>query len=707
MTLGVLSALLILGGGFSLLYTAKSQADHVQLGEERQIVSRLISQQLTTLATDIETEFTWDEAYEKLKDGRWREWADSNIGVAFQKASHHDLTLVVDGHNETIFGWRRGVAMSTAERGSLTWRCAPLIEKVRAEERKRSERRATAAGAAPSDEISASELIINDGDIYFVSAALVLPNTSAVALREEPAPVVVSARRMDNWFLRDVLSGMRISGASLTPAMGSPRPTAGAGSAEFSLNDGSGVQIGMIRWHPRLPGEQLLAMTAPWLAAAFLLLLGFGAAMVMRIDKVLRNLADAENGLEDTILELTVAIDQADAASVAKSQFLANMSHEIRTPLNAILGMAQVLAQEDLTASQEARVQTIQRAGEGLLAIVNDVLEFSKLEAGKVQIVTAPFSIVSLVRSVSELFAESARADGLALVESLPPEVGGLWSGDETRIRQILLNLMSNAIKFTDTGIVRLDVRPAADGIIFSVIDQGVGVPPDKTELLFKKFTQIDGSSTRQRGGTGLGLAICSELVGLMGGEIAVSSRVGIGSEFYFRLPLTRVAGASDGDLPGLTTALPADQLEPSAQCPRVLVAEDNPDNQFVLKSILGSLDLDITLAENGQQAVALFRVEDFDLVLMDIQMPEMNGIEATREIRGLEARSGRVRVPIVAISASATADQVNSYAMNGMDGFVAKPISIPVLLRAIEDALHGPEQSVSGYAPPRAAAGI
>ncbi len=698
--LGIMSAFIILAGGISLLYTAQAQTNHVQLVEEQEIVNRLVSQQLSSLTTDIVTEFTWDEAYDKLKDRSWSDWADRNIGAAFQKSSHHDMTLVVDGQNETTFGWRRGVAMSGAERGSLTWRCARLIEAIRAEERRRTLQPKARARAGVPEEITSSALIANDGEIYFVSAALVLPATTGVALRPEPAPVVVSARRMEGWFLRDVLSGMRVHDATLTLNTASPGPPTGPDSAEVPLTDRSGATIGSIRWRPRLPGAQLMAMTAPWLAGAFLLLMGSSVAMVMRIHRVLGNLADAENGLEQTILELMVAIDQADAASVAKSQFLANMSHEIRTPLNAILGLAQTLAYEDMTPSQRVQVQTIHRAGQGLLAVVNDVLEYSKLEAGKVQIVNAPFSIAGLVDTVTALFEENARENGLTLTVSVPPECSGLWLGDETRIRQIILNLVSNAIKFSDSGVVRLEARPACDGVVFSVIDQGIGIPPEKLDHLFKKFSQVDASSTRQRGGTGLGLAICSELVELMGGEITVESRVGLGSEFFFKLPLTRCGQGVELAAESLSKVISGDSSEAPQPRIRVLAAEDNHENQFVLKSIMSGLNIDLAMAGNGREAVSQFRVEDFDLVLMDIQMPEMNGFEATLQIRNLETRTSRPRTPIVAISASASEEQVRSYLAIGMDGFVAKPISIPNLLKAMEDALRNPGAQAPGGVP-------
>ncbi len=394
-----------------------------------------------------------------------------------------------------------------------------------------------------------------------------------------------------------------------------------------------------------------------------------------------------DNELRDTLHELTYARDAAEAANVQKSQFLANMSHEIRTPLNGVLAMAQIMALGDMAAEQRERLTVIRKSGEALLEILNDILDVSKIEAGKLELDPIEFDVEGVIQGAGESFAGVAEKKGLGLVVEIVPDARGIRIGDPARLRQIVSNLVSNALKFTSAGDVAVTVRGVgdggADGLWISVRDSGIGMPAEKLPMLFQKFTQLDASTTRQFGGTGLGLAICHELAVLMGGRIWAESVEGEGSTFHVELPLTRVVAE-----PLVETE--AEEILPDDQgrALRVLAAEDNPTNQMVLSTIIQIFGADLELAGNGALAVEAWDVGDFDVILMDIQMPVMDGIAATREIRSREAAQSRARTPIIALSANAMVHQIKEYMAAGMDGHVAKPIELPKLHAALEAAL-------------------
>ena len=399
--------------------------------------------------------------------------------------------------------------------------------------------------------------------------------------------------------------------------------------------------------------------------------------------------------LRHTLVELVEARDAAEAANLAKSQFLANMSHEIRTPLNGVLAMAQVLGRSALQTGQRDQVEVIRQSGETLLSLLNDILDVSKIEAGKLELEVADFDLGALVDSTAAAFAAVASRRKLDLVIAVSSDVRGTWRGDGARLRQIINNFLSNALKFTEAGCVRLELGAEEAGVKLTVSDTGMGIPADKLPLLFQKFTQLDASTTRRFGGTGLGLAICRELAELMGGSVSVQSRAGEGSSFTALLPLERVsceaaeAAVASADPPAAPSAANL-EVDPASQpdALRILAAEDNPTNQLVLTTIMQIFGVELTLASDGMEAVEAWRARDFDIVLMDIQMPKLDGVAATRRIRAEEASSGRRRVPILALSANALTHQVESYLAAGMDGHVAKPIELDKLQAALEAAL-------------------
>jgi signal transduction histidine kinase/ActR/RegA family two-component response regulator len=422
-----------------------------------------------------------------------------------------------------------------------------------------------------------------------------------------------------------------------------------------------------------------------------------------------------DHDLRGAMAELVKARDDANAANVLKSHFLANMSHEIRTPLNGVLAMAEVMAMDDLGSTQRERLAVIRESGALLLGVLNDVLDLSKIEAGRLEIQDRPFDIAQLAQAIRETYAPQARDKGLAFEVAIAPEAQGVWRGDADRLRQILGNLISNALKFTLEGAVAIRFASAEDGngLRIDVADTGIGISPEILPRLFDKFVQADSSTTRRFGGSGLGLAICRELAVLMDGTIKVQSREGRGSTFtvLVALPreeaLTDVHYIDDGHAPAprieesravepeaqaavdeaLVDETPV-EIPADAPCLRVLAADDNPTNQKVVEAVLAPLNAEVVLVADGAAAVEAWKAAKFDIVLMDIHMPGMDGVEAAQAIRQLEAAEGRPRTPIVAVTANALAHQVEGYLAAGMDGHVAKPIEVTKLYAAIETAM-------------------
>ncbi|MFP5447439.1 MAG: ATP-binding protein [Alphaproteobacteria bacterium] len=384
-------------------------------------------------------------------------------------------------------------------------------------------------------------------------------------------------------------------------------------------------------------------------------------------------------------LDLIEARQAAESANEAKSLFLATVSHEIRTPLNGVYGMAQAMAKDDLPADQRQRLEVICRSSESLLAIVNDVLDLSKINAGKVELEDIDFDPAELAQGVLATFASLAAAKALDLRVEVEPAAAGAFRGDPGRLRQVLSNLVSNALKFTTSGEVVIRLGHGPHGLAFSVTDTGVGIPPDRQAQIFESFVQADSSTTRHFGGTGLGLTICRELVKLMDGDLTVTSEPGVGSTFIATIPLPRssnpvLAPDQTDDAPG---------AEDLGEALRVLAAEDNQINQLVLGALLGQLGVQPHFVGDGQEALKAWRQEPWDLILMDAQMPLMDGVEATRQIRAEEARAGRPRTPIIALTANALSHQVAEYVACGMDQVVAKPIEVSRLVEAMSAALN------------------
>ena len=380
------------------------------------------------------------------------------------------------------------------------------------------------------------------------------------------------------------------------------------------------------------------------------------------------------------------ALEGAQAVAVeanqAKSAFLAMMSHELRTPMNGVLGMAHALKQTKLDDRQAAQVEMLVRSGDGLMAILNDILDVSKIEAGKLELEAIAFDLSEVIERVMDLWRETASAKGVALTCDLAADAPDWLEGDPNRLRQIMLNLVSNALKFTASGEVRLSVRPLMNDIRdrarfeIAVTDTGIGMTPEQQAKLFQSFTQADAATTRKFGGTGLGLAICRQLTDLMGGEISAQSEPGRGSVFRVTLDLPRAQAIdlaeAEAEIEGLSHL-------------RILVAEDNPINQAVVRAVLEAVGARLETANDGAEALDMLREKAFDLVLMDVHMPRMDGVEALRRIRAGE--TGDARLPVIALTADAMPGEDEKLLALGFDDVQGKPIQPVALITAILDA--------------------
>ena len=665
--LAVLIAIVVFFGG---LVGLGANADRLARDREEAQAANALRGVIREQAEQVSDQANWDTALEHASNRIDMPWVVENIGSVMSQPGRAQYVYLLDSNDRPVFAMdhRKVVAPSTFS--AIAGDVAPLVDLVRAAEAKRGPFKGRSHDRQMiSNAIQAHTVVRHNGGFFILTATLVQPDFGTVLPTGPRTSIIVSAKAIDRAFLDAFGKRLLLLNVHLV----GPDQTAGA---HIDLTDGHGARLARISWSPDRPGADLIAV-------AFLpILIGVSIPLLL----YLRGEQTARR-LRATLAELALARDQADTANRHKSRFLANMSHEIRTPLNGIMAMAQVMALHKLSPEQSQRLAVINRSSETLLALLNDILDIAKIEAGHLELENKPFDLGALAEGVRALFTPIASQKGLDFQVDVSPEARGLWVGDQDRLRQVIANLVNNALKFTETGHVHVRILTTeTDALNVTVRDTGIGLAADKLESIFDSFSQADPSTARRFGGTGLGLTICRQLVEAMGGRLWAESEEGVGSVFQLVMPLARLQDAPQIEAPA---ANEEPELERRIH---VLAADDNETNRQVLAAIFEQLGIDLSLCEDGRQAVAAWCDGAFDLILMDIQMPVLDGVSAASIIRAEEARAGRPRTPIIALTANAMPDQLAEYRAAGLDDCVVKPIRIVELHSAIVRALAAAE---------------
>lgn len=664
----VAAAAVVLAVGGLVTYSVQV-IDRVQVESETKLVERKVLRTLGRIRENVVSATVWNEAYTRTL-ARDQEWMQINYGDYYADYMDHEATVAYAPDGTPIYASRDSEPVTVESERPFINAVAPLVRQVRDEAKlKRAEQGERLLGL---DAVVTREATVDvAGATYFVSVSTVVPEDSETAT-SSPDAIVASGMAVSS-FVPSLTEDLVLAEPKLSIAA----PVSGP---SVRLADAAGRALGYITWRPATPGASLLMGAVPVL----LFLLGLMAAAlyvgVRRVRALINQLADNEAALDRTLA-------QAEAANAAKSQFLANMSHELRTPLNGIIALTELLErrQSDPTSSDMAR--TIVASGRTLEHVVNDILDIARIEANQLRFELAPFGLGGALGEIVDLHRAAAGAKGVRLELLIPPSAEGLYEGDRTRIGQVVSNLVSNAVKFTEQGSIRVTVRAVSDGLRIFVADTGIGFDRSTSRRLFQRFEQADASTNRKYGGTGLGLSICRSLVEMMGGRIGVRSRIGTGSIFAVYLPLRRV---------GETVPVNADEVgarsagaaEASDAPLRILFADDHQVNRKVVALILEPLGVDLTGVEDGALALEAFRNGAFDLVLMDVQMPVMDGLTATRAIREFERATGRARTPVISLTANAMPDDVRRSLDAGFDLHLAKPIRPDKLIDTINRVL-------------------
>ena len=656
---------------FGLVYYSARLIDETSLQQETLRASRRIDSTLLKMHYDVRSAAVWNDAHANSL-ARNTTWMHENIGRYFSDYMSYPVSVVFSPDGTPIYASRDSKVVAASQEAQFIAAVGPLLRAVRDESIARnsfvSDHRAYGFAAHVAHE----GIVLVGGSPYFVAISNIVPEDAAHRDARSEDPIVATGQRVSSIIPR-LAQDLALYRPHLS-LQGTVVP-----EPYLTLSAPDGTAIGKIAWQASRPGGRLLIRAAPVLTFLLVVALVALVAGMVRIRRLFVDLADHEVALE-------VSRREAEDANLAKTRFLANMSHELRTPLNGIIAMSEMLHQQQVDARGREMTRTVVASGRILERVLNDILDVAKIEAIEVDFERVPFDLSGLLLHVTALHRATAEAKGLEMELNIMPGAAGTYVGDQVRVSQVISNLLSNAVKFTDHGRVAITARRCATGLHLVVSDTGQGFDRATSDRLFKRFEQGDSSISRRHGGTGLGLWISRALVRAMGGTIRVRSILGKGTLFSVQLPLERsqalempATDFGDGSRSGHEDGLPP---------LRVLVAEDHEVNQRVMMMILDTIGAKVTLAENGVQAIEAFKDADFDVILMDIQMPIMDGLVATTKIRELEAVSGASRTPIIAVTANAMAADLEASLKAGADYHLSKPVRPAALIEALSELL-------------------
>ena len=660
---GLLAPMVALAAGALLVFVASlliwtAQIDRGVRAHEEDLVHRGVTASIAEIERSLIPETNWDEAVLNLDNRFDRAWAANNINDHYAQNIDFERLFVLDANDRPIYARHHEAAAPTSSYGVVAG-TSKLVADVRRAEARRGPIAPQGAGAPMrlvSRAIQSSDFVVHDGLIYLVTATLVQPDFARVVPMGSRAPVVVTVMRLDQRSLARLRDRFQLE--DLRTSIG--RKTTKRSRAEVVLNTLGDGQPLVIGWTPERPGADLLGRALLPVALVVLAFAAMGTVMVVRARRAAAHLL---------------------ASHRSQSEFLANMSHEIRTPLNGVSAIAEALERTPLNPNQAEMVGIIRGSGATLERLLSDVLDLSRIETGAVSMENAPFHLADAIRHVVALAGAPARDKALDLIVDIDPAAETAVAGDQLRVKQVLTNLVSNAVKFTADGYVAVAVRAEGQGRWrIEVQDTGIGFDAADKARLFNRFQQADGSVTRKYGGSGLGLAICKQLVGLMGGELDAISAPGEGATFTLRLDLP----PADAQ-PTAAAAPVATDADPNRPL-RILLADDHPTNRKVVQVLFSEFDVDLVCTENGREACDAFAAQRFDLVLMDMKMPVMDGLTAVREIRSRERARGWIATPIVMLTANTLPEHQAASLAAGADLHMPKPIEAAKLFAVLQN---------------------